>query len=316
MPAKKKYVKKRKTTKPVQKSTIRKMVRQEINSEADTKYFDCKSLQSNLSFHRARSNVSAIGVRGFATCEDKNAQGTRIQYGVDPSSNAHQYLTELNMNRTFAEDASNSVAPNHVVGHYCNPSLAKSEFIMERKFLQTAGFGADYSTLRVAPYFVRVIRVAINAPKLSTINIDPENDLFMNELGQEKGIADSDFGPHELMMYIINKRKYKVIKDMKFELVPPFTSTDINTGVGTNALVTNLVSKGHMKRITMVHDIGTKLYFEAGGTTGDNSTAGQKNELILFHTCQIGVNSQADLLNNNALQVSLSGKFVSTFKDL
>ena len=69
-----------------------------------------------------------------------------------------------------------------------------------------------------------------------------------------------------------------------------------------------------MKRMSMKHNIGKKLYFEDGPETG-NSTAGQQNEFILFHTCQIGVDSQSSLLANSALNVLLQGKFISTFKD-
>lgn len=302
-----------KTLSKAAKSEVRKIAKSTQNKEIETKYFNCKSLQSSMALHRARSNVLGIGVRGFATCEDKNSQGTRIQYGVD-SGNAHQYLTELNMNRTFNTTDGDNVSANAVVGHYCNPSLAKSEFIVERDFIQTAGGGTDYTTLNVAPYFVRVLRISPRAPKLSTVTCDPENDAFVNELGQATGIADSAFGPQELMLYVPNRRKYNVIADTKFNLVPPFCTTEVDTGVGTDALVTNLVRSGFMKKLTMKHNIGKKLYFEDGAATG-NSTAGQQNEFILFHTCQLGIDSQNSLLQNSAVNVLLQGKFISTFKD-
>jgi hypothetical protein len=285
-----------------------------VNKMTETKYFDCKSIQNSMSLHRARSNVNGIGVRGFATCEDKNAQGTRIQYGRN-ESNAVQYLTELNMNKAFALSDASGVAANAVVGHYCNPSLALSEFILERDYIQTSGNGSDYTTLNVAPYFVRVLRLVPRPSKLSTVTIDPENDAFVNELGTATGIADSAFGPQELMLYKPNSRKYRVISDTKFEMVPPFVTTEVDTGVGTDALVTNLAKSGFMKKLTMKHNIGKKLYFESGGNANVNSTAGQVNEFILFHTTQLGVNSQSSLLSNSALNMLIAGKFVSTFKD-
>lgn len=293
---------------------VKDIAKKTMIKATETKYFDCKSLQSSLSFHRARSNVQGIGVRGFATCEDRNSQGTRIQYGRD-SSNAIQYLTELNMNKTFATTDASSVAANAVVGHYCNPSLAKSEFILERDYIQTAGGGTDFTTQNVAPYFVRVLRLSPRPAKLSTVDIDPENDAFVNELGQATGVADSAFGPQELMLYKANARKYKVISDQSFTLVPPFVTTEVDTGVGTDALVSNLARGGYMKKLVMKHNIGKQLYFESGGASNTNSTAGQQNEFILFHTTQIGVNSQASLLNNSALNILIAGKFVSTFKD-
>lgn len=314
----KRPVKRRRTggkhlTKTEKKETT-EIVKKTLNKMTETKYFDCKGMQNSMTFHRARSNVNGIGVRGFATCEDKNAQGTRIQYGVN-TSNAHQYLTELNMNKAFSLSDGSSVSPNAVVGKYCNPSLALSEFILERDYIQTSGNGSDYTTLNVAPYFVRVLRLCPRPTKLSTVDIDPENDAFVTELGQPTGIADSAFGPQQLMLYKPNSRKYRVVADTKFEMVPPFVTTEVDTGVGTDALVTNLAKTGYMKKLTMKHNIGSKLYFEAGGNNNVNSTVGQKNEFILFHTCQLGVNSQASLLSNSALNILLAGKFVSTFKD-
>ena len=298
-----------------EKAETKQIVSQTLNRKLETKYFDCKKITDSMSLFRARSNTNGIGVRGFATCEDKNAQGTRLQYGRSTSDNSVQYLTELNMNRCFSSSDSAAVAANVVVGHYCNPSLALSEFVLERDYIQTSGGSGDYSTLNVAPYFVRVLRLAPRPPKLSTVDIDPENDAFVDELGQATGVADSAFGPAELMLYKANSRKYKVISDTSFEMCAPFTTTDIQNSTSDDALVTNLAKSGYMKKMNMRHDIGKKLYFEDGSGSGTNSTAGQKNEFILFHTCQIGINSANSLTSNSALNLLLAGKFVSTFKD-
>lgn len=155
------------------------------------------------------------------------------------------------------------------------------------------------------------------------MSIEPNLDAFVDELGQPTGIADSAFGPHELMLYKANARKYKVISDKSFTLVPPMTASNVATGqsatdplTDTGAQVTNIDGKACFKRIHMKHDIGKKLFFEEGGVDANNSQTGQKNEFILFHTCQIGVNSQSSSSGYNALKMLISGKFVSTFKDL
>lgn len=298
-----------------EKKQVNELAKKVVNRMTETKYFDCKSLQNALSLHRARSNINGIGVRGFATCEDRNSQGTRIQYGRSATDNSVQYLTELNMNKCFANDDADAVSPNAVVGHYCNPSLALSEFILERDYIQTAGAGSDYTTLNVSPYFVRVLRLVPRPTKLSTVDIDPENDAFVNELGTATGCADSGFGPQELMLFKANSRKYKVVADLKFEMIPPFTTTEIDTGAGTDALVTNIAKSGFMKKLVMKHNIGKKLYFESGGNVSENSTVGQQNEFILFHTCPLGINAQAALSSTSALNMLIAGKFVSTFKD-
>ena len=298
-----------------EKKETKAIVKQTLNRQLESKYFNCKTLTDSMALFRARSSIGGIGVRGFATCEDKNAAGTRIQYGVD-TTNAIKYVTELNMNRSFADtDGTGTERSNAIVGHYCNPSLAQSEFILERDYLQSSDGGSDYATLNAAPYFVRVLRLCPRPTKLSTVDIDPENDAFVNELGQPTGIADSAFTPAALMLYKPNSRKYKVVADMKFEMVPPFTTTEVDTGLGTDALVTNIQRGGFMKKLVMRHDIGKKLYFESGSGSSGNSTAGQKNELILFHTCQLGIDSTNSLSSNSALNLLLAGKFVSTFKD-
>ena len=128
---------KKKTTRgglnKVEKKQVNELAKKAITKMTETKYFDCKSLQQSMSFHRARSNINGIGVRGFATCEDRNSQGTRIQYGRSSSDNSVQYLTELNMNKCFANDDGDAVSPNAVLGHYCNPSLALSEFYIRKR---------------------------------------------------------------------------------------------------------------------------------------------------------------------------------------
>lgn len=294
-----------------------------INKKAESKYFACSAIKESNGMLRCRTNNNGIGVRGYATCEDKNSQGTRIPYGKD-DSNATQYLSELNMNRTESlasgSDHEKSMA---VVGSYATPHYAASEFILERDYVNTAGFATDYSTESVAPYFVRILRLEPRASKFSTVDVDPQNDAFVTEQGNATGINLADFGPVQLKMLKANSRKYKVIQDISFTMVPPFIGTNVATGdtdagpLGeTNALVTNMQRSGFMKRLKMKHDIGKKLYFEAGGQNKTNSTSGQKNEFILFHTCHMGINSQSSLTSYNARELVISGKFVSTFKDL
>ena len=316
--------KKKGTLSKKQQSQTKDIVKKEMKKATESKYFNCAGLKSANALRRARSNVNFIGVRGYAICENKTAHGIPLAYGFNSSSNAMEQMDELNMNRTFQStggtDHENTQA---VVGCYATPSLAISDFILERNFLTTEDEAVDYDTADTAPYFVRVLRLAPRASKLSTVSIEPNQDAFVNELGQPIGISDGDFGPHELMLYKANARKYKVIADKSFTLVPPMTASNVATGQSatdplteTAAQVTNIVGKGSFKRLTMKHDIGKKLYFEEGGVDANNSQTGQKNEFILFHTCQIGVNSQASSSGYNALNMVISGKFVSTFKDL
>ena len=303
----------------------KQIVKKTVNAMAESKYFECQGVINGKSLLRARTNVKAIGVLGFATLEDKNSAGTRLPYGKD-DQNAYQYLDELNMNR--ASDGSNQQTNDFrkaqaVEGNYVTPSFAQSSFILARDYVSTLGMAAnDYSTLAAAPYYVRILRLQPRASKFSTEDVNPMSDAFVDDVGQKTGIDDNDFGPIQLMTYKSNSRKYKVISDKSFTMVPPFTVSNQSTGLtaaGTdpaNASISNLTANGCFKTMTMRHDIGNKLYFPSGSEGRHNSATGQKNEFILFHTCQVGVNSAASQTGNDATKLLVSGKFVSTFKDI
>ena len=299
----------------------KQIVKKTVNAMAESKYFECKDLLITKSLNRARNNCNGIGVLGFATLEDKNSQGTRLVYGVD-TTNAYEYLTELNMNRASDKSDTNEFRKAQaVVGNYVNASFAQSTFVLERDYIQTSGAASDYSVLAAAPYYVRILRLAPRAPKMSTEDVNPMSDAFVNEKGEPAGIDDNDFGPVELMTFKANGRKYKIISDKSFTMVPPFTVNNQATGQAApadtaNASVSNLTANGCFKTIQMKHDIGKKLYFPHGGQGRHNSSTGQKNEFILFHTCQVGVNSADSINANIATNMLVSGKFVSTFKDI
>lgn len=118
-----------------EQSQTKEIVKKEIRKSAESKYFNCSNLKSAQGLRRARSNVNYIGVRGYATCENKTAHGIPLAYGVNSASNASEQMDELNMNRTFQStggtDHENTQA---VVGCYASPSLAVSDFILERDF--------------------------------------------------------------------------------------------------------------------------------------------------------------------------------------
>ena len=314
-PAKKKTkVKAKKGLTKVEKSQVNAL----IKKSEETKYFDCHDAISGHSLRRARANINGIGVRGYATCQDKNSQGTRVQYGVNSGTNAHEYLDELNMDRTFSNSGGNDHEnAQAVIGCYANPSYTASSFVLERQFIHANTIAGNPTSLDAAPYFVRVLRISPLAKKLSTVTINPETDAFMSKTGEAIGIANSDFGPTELMLSKANSRKYKVIADTKFMMDAPFAVTNNATGTtpATDAIISSMGTK-HTKMLNFKHDIGKKLYFANGSHGGRaNATAGQKNEFILIHTCQVGVNSQSDLTANSALEMKIGGRFISSYKE-
>ena len=295
-----------------------------VKKIAETKYFNVSGFKEGKALYHARTNHKAIGVRGYATCENKNSQGVRIPYGRNIATGAIEYLDELNMNRCFASTSSSDFFKSQKIeGVYASPSFAQSTFILERDVGYTIGQASEYNSLNNAPYFVRITRVSPRASKFSTIEINPEGDLFVDEFGRATGVATSDFNVHQLMTYKLNSRKYKVIEDKSFLMAPPMIMNNLATGQSdtdplteTNGNVAQYNLNNCLRTLSYRHNIGKKLFFARGGENEDNSTSGQQNEFILFHTCHVGVNSQAAPNSYDATDMLISTKSVSTFKDV
>lgn len=304
-----------------QVSTLAKKV---VNKMAETKYFNVSSFKHSKSLYYARANVKNIGVRGYATCENKNSQGTRIAYGRDTASGNVEYLDELNMNRCFSKNSnSDYFQAQKIDGVYATPSFQQSTFILERDVGYTVAEASEYNSLKNAPYYLRIVRVAPRASKFSTVDVDPQNDLFVDEFGQATGINIPGFSTHQLMTLKLNSRKYKVISDKSSIMVPPMVMNNVATGQSdtdplseTNGNIQQYNAKGCFRTMSFRHDIGKKLFFEQGDEAETNSTSGQQNEFILFHTCHIGLNTHASPNSYDATDLLISTKSVSTFKDI
>merc|ERR1712070_335697 len=129
------------------------------------------------------------------------------------------------------------------------------------------------------------------------------------------GINDADFKNHQLMTYKLNGRKYKIIEDKSWIMAPPMILNNVATGQSDTDPLTEVNGNVSMynvgnclKTLQCRHDIGKKLFFEDGGEQEANSTSGQQNEFILFHTCLLGLNASASLSSYNACNALISTK--------
>ena len=299
--------------------TAKKEVKALIKRSEETKYFDCHDLIESIELYRARANVNAIGVYGFATCSNQNSGGSRIPYGVD-STNAVKYLDPLDMNKTFSNASGTDYEKSQaVVGSYCKPSYAATSFLLERQYVDLTGSqGSDYLANNSAPYFVRILRISPKSMKISNTSINPQLDAFLTNTNEPTGVHASTFGIQALQLFKPNTRKYNVLADIKTVMHVPFTSTTNSTGdisTPSGALISLNNSDNFMKTYNFTHDIGKKLFFTDGGGSNTNSATGQKNEFILIHTCQMGINSYNSLQNNSARKLRIALNTVSTYKE-
>jgi hypothetical protein len=306
------------------KTQVKTIAKKAVNNLAETKYFNVSGYKENKGLFFASATKKGIGVRGYCTCENKNSQNVKIPYGVSVVDSTVEYLDELNMNRCFARDSSTDFFKSQAIcGAYASPSFAQSTFTLEREVGYITGEGSDYSTLNNTPYFVRMVRVSPRPSKLSTVTINPSTDLFVDEWGRHTGISDSTFLNHQLMNYKVNGRKYKILEDKSFIMAPPMIVNNVATGQSdtdplseVNGSVNNYNIANCLKTIQRRHDIGKKLFFEDGGEEEANSTSGQQNEFILFHTCLLGINASAAINSYRANHMLISTKSVSSFKDI
>lgn len=307
-----------------EKSQVKTIAKNAVNTLAETKYFNVSDFKENKPLHWATATKKSMGVRGYCTCENKNSQSVKIAYGVSTLDETTEYLDELNMNRCFARDSATDFFKSQAIcGAYASPSFAQSTFVLEREVGYVTGEASDYSTLNNAPYFVRMVRVCPRPTKLSTVTIQPSTDLFVDEWGRHTGISDSTFLNHQLMTYKLNGRKYKIIEDKSFIMAPPMIVNNVATGQSdtdplseVNGDVNNYNIANCMKTFQNRHDIGKKLFFQDGGEEEANSTSGQQNEFIFFHTCLLGVNASSSMNSYRANHLLISTKTVSSFKDI
>lgn len=304
----------KKPFKPTKQSPSKAMIQKVVNSMAETKYFNCTDMQdlTRLIPVTARSLANSINVLPFAvgTGEQQPPSGGTdvLNYGYDIVAADDKEIIPLNMCRAFGTTAAPSdLRRNAIDGAYCNPSLCKSEWLVE--------FPQESNTLASNPIVMRVVRVLPRQKKFTQTKIQPKKDLFVDQFGQVTGVDDATFNSTELIMYKVNARKYQVIQDFMQVMNPSSTTSQFAIGTG-NTQVTNINNRCFSK-FNFLHKQPKKLYYEE--TDGDGQpvnaeqpTAGQSPELIFFHFTYLGTSGSTTAPVN----VEITCKPVSTFKDI
>lgn len=298
---------------------IKSIVKKQVMSMAETKYFNTSRLSTltRLSTFSSRSLATAIDVRAFAVGDGSNpvaGQADVVDYGFVAGQGAPD-VVPLNMVRAFGNaNSAISLRKNSIEGAYVSPSTCKSEWIIEFPQITTT---SDLGNVAEAnPMYMRVIRVVPRMKKYSKVEIDPKTDLFVDQYGEAIGVNSAVFNQLELQMLKVNARKYQVIQDYQKLLVPSSTSSAFAIADG-NVQITNLSRYGNQCKLVFNHKQPKKLYYDDvdnDGVVNDGAQpqAGQNNELIFFHFTTIGSRGNVNASND----IEITCKTVSTFKDI
>ena len=292
----------------------KKQVENIINKKAESKYFQTVyNLQGqSLKFQSNVANENEIMVRGFAvgTGEVGGVAGT---YGYESIGGSARVITPMMMSRTFDSTVVAGTSYEGMIpdGKYVQPAMTKCTWRIFRNIVDT---GTTEEVRTASPYVVRVIRVRPRSSKFSDVDYVPSLDLFVNNYGVGYGIDSAsstyqkNFGLFEMMTSKVNTRKYQVIEDKQFQLLPP----NVNTQLDTDLIVTES-NTNHQKTWSTYHKMPKKLYYT--GTYDSAETrqplAGQSPELIFFHVGVVGTSTK-----DIGLDCQIDVKPISTFKDI
>lgn len=318
------YKKKKTGLNKTEVKQVRTIAKKQVNSMAESKYFQTNALIAELTASPAWRNGtvnSEVGVFGFTTGTQRstNSDGTLAlsYYGVDSVTGSSSMMGSLDLNKVFTD---NNTAPQRasyaVVGSSIRPAYNECQWLLNRV---QANVTTDEQ--KALPYKVRIIRASPRSLKGSFQEINPRNDLFLDQYNEPFGINTTNaagqnvFGQYEFHMAKPNSRRYKIISDKTMTILPTGAVSNLSTD---DVQITD-VNNG-MRKFKTSHNIGKELFYSA---PNDNSTTlnqypdtGFTPEFVLFHVIAIG-NAESNTNNRGTADLlKLSARPVSTFKDM
>jgi len=288
---------------------VKTIVKKVMNAKAESKYFQTTLFASlnRLNPLPSRNGTTPLAVLGFAVGTGGSPQMSSITYGWQTGT-GNLNIIDLNMVRLFGPGVIGQLAQNALEGSYCQPSMCRSEWV-----LQVPQQDTTVREKNGTPLYIRILRVKPRKQKYQDVSINPKNDLFMDQYGQETGISNAAFNQYELTMLKANSRKYEIVEDTTKILAPASTIATLDIANG-NTITTDLTTRGSNCRLVMNHKQPKKLYYTDAATDGAQPQDGQSNEMIFFHFCKQGVDDPLNAGANEA-SVEITCKPVSTFKD-
>jgi len=307
----------------VEKQQVSTIAKRAVRSEAESKYFNVNGGITNYApvvANQTGGVNSQIGMWGFTTGLRRNTENSIYKWGQDPANGNITSMTSLNLNYLFRDTTLPSSRQQYSLeGQTCRPSYNEVKWLFERPQSNTI---ADPS--KGVPYKIRMIRLVPRALKASYQNIDPRNDCFLDNLNEAFGPSSLDtagapvFTLKEFHLAKANSRRYRVIADTTFTMLPSSTRTDtFDPELSTaQASIIGQPSTSGCKIITTKHNLGKELHWlDPNSTTSaldQYPETGFEPEFVLFMIGAIGGISAGSLSDN----IRISARPVSTFKDI
>lgn len=311
-------------------SQVKSIANKLVNSKIEPKYFNTNAAVNAEVCNAAwkiSTQYSDVAVWGYSTGYNRqNNPGNEnetMKYGVSTVDGSEISMTNLKLNKVFMQDdgPDEFLRAFTIVGQTIRPSYAECKW-----FFNFVGQNTDSDHTKGLMYRMRVIRVRPAAIKGSFQDVDPQNDLFLDQYNQAFGIAstvtgstESKFTREQFHLAKVNNRKYSVKEDKFFTIAPAQSYNSVDDGASSSALQVGTISPGCMTRLTK-HKIGKELFYPraATDTTSDAysyPTSGFLPEYILYHCIALGDNGTASSARSTPLGMTITCRPVSTFKD-
>lgn len=280
-----------------QKTEVAKIAKASVKQIAEKKYMNTKTTfgDDNSYFVNPTRPVgnNYISAIGFSTTVGETDVGAAVTYGG-------QAVHDLMCLRPFTDSESDETlkafAPD---GKFVQPVSCKTQWRINRDFARidpvyhstTTNPEWPQSLAENMPVICRMIRCTANIPAGTQTELDPDNDLFIDEYGRATGTAEANFDEREMLFYKVNKRRWSVLEDKRFKILSPVTLQYQNAFNGTNnARYTPIIAATNSnceKYVVTHHQLSKrkngKVYYDKYDNETINATAGHRREYVFFH---------------------------------
>ncbi len=313
----------------VEKKQVSTIAKKAVLKMAENKYFNTNTSinaeQVNAAW-KVASNYADIGVWGYSTGYNRQSnpgnENETMKYGVSTADGSDISLTNLKMNQLFLSDNTNQdLRAFTIEGQTLLPGYNGCKW-----FLNHISVNSSSDETKALNYRVRCVRVRPRAIKGSWQDINPQNDLFVDQFNQPFGIASLDaagtsakFTREQFHLAKTNNRRYNVITDKFYTIAPANTYHAAGDGTGNSSLAVGTISSG-CTTVTTKHNIGKQLFYPKAENSTETLDAypetGFIPEYIFWHVIALGDGGVTQASRDTPLSMTISARPVSAFKDL
>lgn len=251
----------------------------------EEKYFNCVADQQ-IYPEVPTAGSKKCSVAAFATTSNLDPQGNILTY-------CGRNIYKLDMLKPFKSTDTPIRAPNKLDGKYCIPTSSLIGWNINRNYVEMEPIQSsttDPNSVHGLPVRCRVIRVT---PKLAagvTAQINPSQDLFLDQYGEPYSALFNSFTYSDLEYAQVNTNVYTVLGDDKFTLVPPLnvTNTDNSGLTYWRPSILAYPTGANTKRMVTSHQLADKKggavhYNQPDAAATVNATSGSRREYIFMH---------------------------------